>query len=379
MNATELLFVLLIFQLLFLSIFLFTQRNREPRTNQLLGSFFLSIGLNLLDLFLLKAGVYFTYPDWAGWGSCTPFLFGPLLYFFTQSIIYNDFKLTTGKTVHFLPFLIMFLGTESLYIRLPYETKERLLTQLLHHQFAGGFAWVSGIVLLQFLVYSVLSLRLVGQYRKATLDLSSNPRSMDVSWLYFMLIFFIVVMMAATFNSMLAQTDMAKYYLLVFNIIMLAVLIFVLKVLFKALEQSHFFSLRMAEVLPAPVVGKVSQDPAGTDEREKIVQTAIAFMKSNKPYLRPELTLNELSAMLSLKPRVLSQAINDIQKQNFFDFVNRYRIEEATRLLTNPVDKKITVLEVLYEVGFNSKSSFNTLFKKYTGFTPTEYRKNQER
>jgi AraC-like DNA-binding protein len=55
--------------------------------------------------------------------------------------------------------------------------------------------------------------------------------------------------------------------------------------------------------------------------------------------------------------------------------VNRYRIEEAKRLLTNPPDKKITVLEVLYEVGFNSKSSFNTLFKKYTGLTPSEFKK----
>jgi len=64
--------------------------------------------------------------------------------------------------------------------------------------------------------------------------------------------------------------------------------------------------------------------------------------------------------------------------QNFYDFINRYRILEAKQLLTNPKDPKITVLEVLYEVGFNSKSSFNTLFKKYTGLTPTEFRKKQQ-
>jgi AraC-like DNA-binding protein len=65
--------------------------------------------------------------------------------------------------------------------------------------------------------------------------------------------------------------------------------------------------------------------------------------------------------------------------QNFYDFINRHRIDEASRLLTNPADEKITILEVLYEVGFNSKSSFNTLFKKYTGLTPTEFRKKQSR
>lgn len=378
-EVTELLFVLLIFQLLLLSLFLFTQRNRAPITNQLLGAFFLSICFNLLDVFLLRTGLYFTYPLCAGWGSCIPFLFGPLLYFFTQSVIYADFTLTLRRCVHFLPFLVFFFVTEGLYLQLPRADMERLLADLQHQRFAVGFAWVSGLVLLQFLLYSLLSLREVVRYKKATGQLSSNPRTTDVSWLYFMLIFFIAVMIAATFNSLLAQTALAKYYLLIFNLIILAVLIFVLRVLLKALQRSNYFSFKIAEALPASVLNKVESSPAEMDEREEIVKKAIAFMNTSKPYLKPELTLDELSAMLSLKPRALSQAINDIQKQNFFDFVNRYRIEEATRLLTDPVDKKVTVLEILYEVGFNSKSSFNTLFKKYTGFTPTEYRKNQER
>ncbi len=100
-------------------------------------------------------------------------------------------------------------------------------------------------------------------------------------------------------------------------------------------------------------------------------------MQTKKPYLEPELTLEQLASRLSLKPRVLSQAINEILEQNFYDFINRHRIEEASRLLTNPKDEKITVQEVFYEVGFNSKSSFNTLFKKYTGLTPTAFRKKQ--
>jgi AraC-like DNA-binding protein len=67
--------------------------------------------------------------------------------------------------------------------------------------------------------------------------------------------------------------------------------------------------------------------------------------------------------------------INDLTGKNFFEFINHYRIEEAKRMLTNPKDKKITVLEVMYQSGFNSKSSFNTLFKKQTGLTPVEFKK----
>src|SRR5207253_4265417 len=100
------------------------------------------------------------------------------------------------------------------------------------------------------------------------------------------------------------------------------------------------------------------------------------YMQQNKPFLDSELTLDELAVQLQVKPKLLSQTINEVAQQNFFEFINHYRIEEAKRLLTNPKDKKITVLEVMYEVGFNSKSSFNTLFKKATGLTPSEFKKN---
>ncbi len=98
------------------------------------------------------------------------------------------------------------------------------------------------------------------------------------------------------------------------------------------------------------------------------------IMVLQKPYINPELTVELLAKAASMRPKELSELINTQLGQNFFDYVNRYRIEEAQKLLTNPVDKKITVLEILYQVGFNSKSSFNTLFKKYTGITPTEFK-----
>ena len=98
-------------------------------------------------------------------------------------------------------------------------------------------------------------------------------------------------------------------------------------------------------------------------------------MAVKKPFLDSELTLEQLASQLNIKPRVLSQVINESLKIIFFDFINQFRIKAARRLLTNPKDKKITILEVLYEVGFNSKSSFNTVFKKYTGLTPVEFKK----
>ena len=98
-------------------------------------------------------------------------------------------------------------------------------------------------------------------------------------------------------------------------------------------------------------------------------------METEKPFLIPELTLNQLAEKVSIPPRSLSEVINSIFHQNFFDYINSYRIQEAKQLLMNSNDNK-TILYILLEVGFNNKSVFNNAFKKHTGMTPTQWKKS---
>jgi len=379
-NLSNILFILIIFQLLFLSFFLFTQKKGQPAANSLLGFFFLSICLNLLDVFLLNTGIYFSYPNFAGFGACLPLIFGPLLYFYTRAIIYKNFAFNLKNLVHFLPFVIFFLGTEFYYLSLPRDVQEKLLRNLSGHHIPGAISISTLLIFAQFLFYAVSSIRLTSNYKKTASQLFSDPKRTDVAWLYSTIVFFISIMVITALNGLLAQTSLAKYFLLAFNLVVAAVLVFVIRVLMRALRQSYF--LTFTEQQSVPLISpsaKTTLPAAQRDEKEKIVQSVLQYMQSNKPYLEPELTLGQLASQLSLKPRILSEAINEIRQQNFFDFINHYRIDEAARLLTNPEDKKITVLEVLYQVGFNSKSSFNTLFKKYTGLTPTEFRQKNAR
>jgi AraC-like DNA-binding protein len=380
-NLTNILFILLIFQLLFLSFFLFTQQKGKQAGNNLLGLFFLSICVNLLDVFLLNTGIYFAHPNLAGLGSCLPLLFGPLLYLYTKAVIYKNYPAGLKNLLHFSPFVILFSATEFYYLTLPNDVQQSILRNLLDHHVPGPISIVTALIFIQFLFYSIASLRLVSLYKETANQLFSNPKRTDASWLYTTIIFFISVMVITTLNGVLAQTSLAKYFLIAFNLVILAVLIFVIGVLMRALRTSYFFSFTEQHELtgkPSPPL-KANTNPEEKSEKEKIVQTVLQYMQTIKPYLDPELTLDQLAAQLALKPRLLSQAINEIRQQTFFDFINHFRIEEATRLLTNPKDKKITVLEILYKVGFNSKSSFNTLFKKYTGLTPTEFRQKHSR
>lgn len=98
-------------------------------------------------------------------------------------------------------------------------------------------------------------------------------------------------------------------------------------------------------------------------------------MQKEHMYLNPNLTLTELSKKLKIHSNYLSRLINEKFGMSYSDYVNRYRIQEAKKLLSDPSRKNQTVLEILYEVGFYSKSVFNTAFKKFTGETPSGFRK----
>lgn len=110
-------------------------------------------------------------------------------------------------------------------------------------------------------------------------------------------------------------------------------------------------------------------------EAEEWIKKINECMQTKKPYLIPGITVDQVAETLNIPSRILSQIINEYFGQNFYDYVSALRIEEAKRILSLPGNKK-TILEVLYDTGYNSKAAFNKAFKKYTGLTPTGYKKN---
>lgn len=110
------------------------------------------------------------------------------------------------------------------------------------------------------------------------------------------------------------------------------------------------------------------------DESKKYLNELYSLMKTEKLYRNPNLTLDELAKKLLTTRHKLSLIINIFTEQNFYEFVNQYRINEICNNLSNPQKNNLTILEIAFDAGFNSKSSFNTAFKKNTNITPREYR-----
>ena len=99
-------------------------------------------------------------------------------------------------------------------------------------------------------------------------------------------------------------------------------------------------------------------------------------MAEKKPYLDPDLQLSSLAKEMKMTRGQLSQLINNGLGENFYDFINRHRVEEVKKLMADPDKENFSLLGIAFEAGFKSKSSFNLIFKRFTGLTPTGYRKN---
>jgi AraC-like DNA-binding protein len=121
---------------------------------------------------------------------------------------------------------------------------------------------------------------------------------------------------------------------------------------------------------------KYKNSNLGETEALQLVDRLDRFMNSQNPFTNPELKLKDLAETIKTTERNLSQVINEYKQQNFSDYINSYRVKYAMRLLSDQTLKEKTILWVLFEAGFNSKSSFNTIFKKNAGCTPAEFRKN---
>ncbi len=119
--------------------------------------------------------------------------------------------------------------------------------------------------------------------------------------------------------------------------------------------------------------GRYSKSGLKADKAKKILDQLILYMEVKKPYLDRDLSIYQLSNLTGISRHHITEVLNELHGQNFFTFVNEYRVNEVIRRLNDPVNSNFTILAIAYDSGFNSKSTFNTIFKQLTGLTPSLY------
>jgi YesN/AraC family two-component response regulator len=110
------------------------------------------------------------------------------------------------------------------------------------------------------------------------------------------------------------------------------------------------------------------------NQMEVIYEKMLHAMQSEKLFIHSNLSLQELSNILSIPSHHITQTLNEFVRQNFYDFVNSYRVNEFKKRVDKGDAENFSLLGIAFDCGFNSKSSFNRIFKNTTGLTPSEYR-----
>jgi len=293
-------------------------------------------------------------PFFFTWGPCM------LLYITFQN---NPvFKLRVSHLLHLVPAVSLAVLLIVVFHRFPVEKKiEIITTGGLHPVFL--FANLNKIIIVHVAIYNIVAIIYQEKWLKA-LSAGSKISREKVKWNRFILMGYFTT--CVIYDFVLFTTPRYLSWTILKYLSFLLFAVYFTAILYKAIVSNIFVEgagekSKRIRLLPAV-------------ELEEIVKKVEIIMLTEKGFLNYDFGLKELAERIAISERLLSQAINECRKQNINDFINSYRIEEAKKIISNNRDPKKTFLEIAYESGFNSKSSFYLVFKKNTGITPSEFK-----
>ncbi|RBP52844.1 AraC family transcriptional regulator [Arenicella xantha] len=340
---------------IFLSLFLIQQAAIPLDILISFGEEFRSVALNYSpNLFY-----FFSYGYW---------LEAPLLLWYVRSIIYKNYSLRATDLVLLVPFLA-YLTHQWIYFY-SVGSVDRV-AELQTYQLQTTEEYIHWITLLREMFRVALGVVCLIELQRYRRHLRTNVYSADhdeLAWLTILVTSF---------------TLLRAWSMIVVSLMILSVL-FGVTVNFGAagllgnytafllVSLLIFYSLGHAHVHEGidRDVDIAEPKPIAPEHRQNVLD----YIEAHKPYTNTILTIDRLADQIGLPTRTLSNVINRQFNCNFYEFINGYRVNEATHLLSNHPEK--TILEVMALAGFNSKATFNTFFKKKTGQTPSEFRAN---
>jgi len=379
LGLNEILSLFIEFVSLLLATFLLSTRSANYKSNLLLACF-LIISAQDADAVIMKNFVTPWSPSLMVFISLTVFFQIPLLYLYILSVIYSDFKLKWKHLWHAIPFILLNILLIPRFYSMDFEGQMKYLENLIsvpHLEFQITFI----VLHIQLIAYIIVCFVTVNKYRKVLLENFSDAGLFNYKWLFQLIFIFAVATFLASLKNlfMFMEIELARRYSLI--LMSLVLLGYICWMVFRAMRYPELFrgidsKLQTVDRI-AKEGGRQEKAEAARNDPEKDKKVALlnTFMLETEPYLDPSLSIYDLSQKINIPPKDLSLLINHDLDQHFFDFVNGFRIRKAMEILKDPGKKELTVLEILYDVGFNSKSSFNTAFKKQTSLTPTEYRR----
>ncbi|MCU0354382.1 MAG: helix-turn-helix transcriptional regulator [Cytophagales bacterium] len=319
----------------------------QPKQNRWLGWLIVGMTLQAVNSFLSSAGIYRDYNGLYFMPLFYTWSYGALVYFYLRSVSEPTLAFKPKDRLHFIPVAVQALFYLFVFV---HDLEFKTWFWIHVHKPVTRFVDYYGGILLVFFYLS----------RSYQILQKTEARLRWFVWA--LVVFYVVAAIDPLFNQWYLPPDAPKFYLIEY----------VLPIFTYWLGLTVYWREKTQQRK------RQENKTPRADINAEHLQKIVAAMQLQQLYLDPELTLTDLARMVELTPNTVSQCLNVVIGKSFNDFVNGYRIEEVKRRLQTPDAERLTILGIAYESGFNSKTTFNRVFKETTGFSPKDYKNKSQ-
>jgi AraC-like DNA-binding protein len=303
------------------------------------------------------------------------FTYGPLLFLYVQSMTNPQRKISWLASIHFIPFIAFF--AVSVIFR-SYPLMRDLRNFFIPDRFMPLRIVYSTFFFLSVSVYSILSFIEIRKHQANLKNLVSYTSGViTLNWLKILSIsFYVAFVILFILGGLNMIGDIIPFdpYFVVFAFIALFSFVYS----FYGIKQPVIFGQELRinedEKDEKKETEKYSRSGLKEKQAEQYLEKLIHVMETDKPYLDRDLSIHELSVITDIPRHHITQVLNEKHGKNFFTFINEYRVKEVISRFNDPANNNFTILAIAYDSGFNSKTTFNSIFKSQTGLTPSEFR-----
>jgi len=371
-------------------------RRRNRTANRLLAVAMLAFTMSLMTAVYHAAGLVQVFPHFFGAAYPMPLLFGPLIYLYAVTASDRARRLTRRDALHFAPFVLAIVAGLPIYL-MSGPDKIALYDALQRGERPLVIQVIDPLKLLSGVTYAGVTLLFLRRHRARVKDSYSSLEHVNLQWL-------VRLAAAAAAIWVLAVVVQLTEFLPIpalqggrgDDIITLAIALLVYGIGYMALRQPEIFRFDTGEytvvgagpaaspasptpapaIAPEPVESRYERSGLSDWEAAALKSTLLAAMDQDRPWQDSDLTLADLARRLSTTPHKLSEVLNAQLAQSFYDFVNGYRVRYVQQRIESEDARNLKILALALDAGFASKSTFNDVFKKHTGKTPSDYRRS---
>lgn len=368
MDILTIILILGIVQGFYIGLIMLTKRSGHQRADRIGGLLFFCFSISIIHFVFVRLNLYPLYPQFLGVSFPFTLFFGPLCYLYFYQLIHKAPVKPITFFLHSIPVILVILGMMPMFL-MPGEAKMQRYYKLPFEQQNSEELIFTLLQVIQLSVYLFYTHKEVKAYRKKLPGTVANMENINLTYIYVGVYAFIIIF---GFTFILLILAISGYKLGMMYMTWMPVLVPV------SIYVTGYFSLRQGELADVDFIDQENEraplpDPVDEDFTEK-KQRLTSFMEEKRLFLDNHLSIQQLADATGMTLHELSRLINEGFKQNFYDFVNSYRVEEAKRKLSDPLFSPYTILAIAEESGFNSKSAFNSAFRKFAGMTPREFR-----